>query len=495
LTSTPENSSTQRELKKLEDYWTRHNPVKEDSPRLRSTRKVIFNIKDCFRERSPKTLKHDVKLQQPVIGSEHKSLPESPIPGLLLTTPNTDDSHTSVQSNISTLNKKICSDNTKVLKDVHETFQIEKETKSVSKTVTHDNKFKTDGNKKDCQKDVEPNDVGVAKHDVADTDSSDSDDDDYIPPRKKLRSEVSQDELWEGIPLTISFKRLAPIPKTSAAKTGEDSVQTLTASENKPEGETKSNKAEKDDDKILIPLTKPVKDRVSTHTDICSTEQAFETGIKRKRSMRLKEKLAGTPSKSKTSYVPPEEHSPVVSITRINCSFEPVNKSPKTQFEDGTDCGSNSELNETILYANKDEAENCDSKKAKDCPGENLLTLTLSQILSADNKYDIFQEEMSEEKIDQGKKGKDNEAIEVNNKLSTAVLTDVAPSISKTINDIFKEISEPCCLLKGQSNEKDVARVESTSENPSRITRRSKRLSGNSYAQFSFKLYQIVITE
>lgn len=36
---------------------------------------------------------------------------------------------------------------------------------------------------------------------------------DYIPPRKKLRSEVRTDELWDGIPMTVVFKRLAPINK------------------------------------------------------------------------------------------------------------------------------------------------------------------------------------------------------------------------------------------------------------------------------------------
>ncbi|XP_052231981.1 uncharacterized protein LOC127845222 isoform X2 [Dreissena polymorpha] len=45
---------------------------------------------------------------------------------------------------------------------------------------------------------------------------SDSEDEDYIPRRKKLRSEVTKDELWEGIPLTVTFKRLTPLVKTDS---------------------------------------------------------------------------------------------------------------------------------------------------------------------------------------------------------------------------------------------------------------------------------------
>ena len=55
----------------------------------------------------------------------------------------------------------------------------------------------------------------VTTENIASCDDSDVEDanDDYMPPRKKLRSEITDDELWEGIPLTVSFKRLAPIQK------------------------------------------------------------------------------------------------------------------------------------------------------------------------------------------------------------------------------------------------------------------------------------------
>ncbi|KAH3868949.1 hypothetical protein DPMN_032104 [Dreissena polymorpha] len=57
---TPQNPGilsdhSQREIKKLSDYWSRQSPLAESSPRLRSNRKSLFNIKECLRKSSQST--------------------------------------------------------------------------------------------------------------------------------------------------------------------------------------------------------------------------------------------------------------------------------------------------------------------------------------------------------------------------------------------------------------------------------------------------------
>lgn len=138
--STPD--STQRELKKLEDYWTRNNPVIGDSPRLRSKRKVNFDTEEKIMNTNNKRNLPD----SPVCFSEERNKSDH----LIATAPKEPDFITNI-------------------------------------VPTHSESH--------------------------DTDTSDSDDEDYIPPRKKLRSEITKEELWEGIPLTVTFKRLAPISK------------------------------------------------------------------------------------------------------------------------------------------------------------------------------------------------------------------------------------------------------------------------------------------
>ena len=462
LTLTPENSSTQRELKKLEDYWTRNNPVKEDSPRLRSTRKVIFNIKDCFGERkSPKIHQNEVKPEQSVNTKLQKCLPESPIPIILQA------STTSEINGASKDKKERQSNNPDVPNDVDDRFQTEEDIDSRSD--------KSDQNSKPCKQTKELTINNVATPDVADIDSSDSDDDDYVPPRKKLRSEVSQDELWEGIPLTVSFKRLAPIPKVSSLKTTDDSLKIFPVNVNNSKEEITSTETGRDED--FRHLTKSMTDTIPTDTDNTFSGQTSESGIKRKRSMRLKEKEknTGTLTKSKGTNIFSGEHSPVVRVTRMNNSHKAEDSCSKIQATDVKDSYSKSDMNETILYANKEEVENDETKAGNDNPGETLLSLTLSQILSDDNKGNDLQEVMANGKID------DNEAdettdIEAGNKKSPNCVTS---SFSRTINDIFEEISGSDGLSEEHSNE-DATRSDCVEENsPRMVTRRSRRLSGN----------------
>lgn len=86
---TPQNPGilsdhSQREIKKLSDYWSRQSPLAESSPRLRSNRKSLFNIKECLGKSSQSTpvrkrsRSHDCPEQTGNLTSEN--LPESPFP-------------------------------------------------------------------------------------------------------------------------------------------------------------------------------------------------------------------------------------------------------------------------------------------------------------------------------------------------------------------------------------------------------------------------------
>ena len=89
LNKTPQNPGilsdhSQREIKKLSDYWSRQSPLAESSPRLRSNRKSLFNIKECLGKSSKSTpvrkrsRSHDCPEQTGNLKS--KNLPESPFP-------------------------------------------------------------------------------------------------------------------------------------------------------------------------------------------------------------------------------------------------------------------------------------------------------------------------------------------------------------------------------------------------------------------------------
>ncbi|KAH3730738.1 hypothetical protein DPMN_056731 [Dreissena polymorpha] len=86
---TPQNPGilsdhSQREIKKLSDYSSRQSPLAESSPRLRSNRKSLFNIKECLGKLLQSTLvrkrsrSQDCPEQTGNLTSEH--LPESPFP-------------------------------------------------------------------------------------------------------------------------------------------------------------------------------------------------------------------------------------------------------------------------------------------------------------------------------------------------------------------------------------------------------------------------------
>ena len=291
-----------RELKKLEDYWTRKSPVSEQSPRLRSSAKTNSNqTSDISNQRID--LSKEVDVSSPnrakpgsnnvkVHDSENTevSLPESPVPRRISRRLKINESKSTtskeivsgVESNklitkdsflrydknerlkpsflqISDDKAYVCSNHTN-----HNSHQIKDSpdlrtnTREYLKTCENPdikkpsprgqintrlscrgaenanrdkesyNFFQDPGNcRKNCKSSTKApvyeqgaktniisltdafTDITVKEY--ADSDSDD--DDDYIPPRKKLRSEVTTDELWEGFPLTFSFKRLAPIQK------------------------------------------------------------------------------------------------------------------------------------------------------------------------------------------------------------------------------------------------------------------------------------------
>ncbi|KAH3793741.1 hypothetical protein DPMN_147260 [Dreissena polymorpha] len=86
---TPQNPGilsdhSQREIKKLSDYWSRQSPLAESSPRLRSNRKSLFNTNECLGKLLQSTLvrkrsrSQDCPEQTGNLTSEN--LPESPFP-------------------------------------------------------------------------------------------------------------------------------------------------------------------------------------------------------------------------------------------------------------------------------------------------------------------------------------------------------------------------------------------------------------------------------
>ncbi|MEW8547852.1 MAG: hypothetical protein AB2693_30465 [Candidatus Thiodiazotropha sp.] len=291
-----------RELKKLEDYWTRKSPVSEQSPRLRSSAKTSSSqTSDVVHQ----TLEHS---KETVVSSPNRgepnsnnlkpsdsentdvSLPESPVPRRISQRLKINESNSTITKEIpfGIKSNKLITKDSRLLHDKNERikssflhFSDDKENTCSRHTSnkSHQSKDLPDlgtGTKEHFKKDETadikkqsprrkintrslcpkaetenqdkeiynfPQDLGNSrKNDKLSTytpshqersktnilsltdaftdisikeyaDSDSDDDDDYIPPRKKLRSEVTTDELWEGFPLTFSFKRLAPIQK------------------------------------------------------------------------------------------------------------------------------------------------------------------------------------------------------------------------------------------------------------------------------------------
>ncbi|XP_045193475.2 titin homolog isoform X2 [Mercenaria mercenaria] len=493
ITSTPESTSTQRELKKLEDYWTRNNPVPEDSPRLRSNRKSVFNLKECIGESSyTRTFQKDETRSQQLKTVEQKSLPESPIPKTItqdkcdpfssLTFENCDN------NTISHRNEKTgkCSGSPDIFTNFQERGNEQREIISpacspmtklsqLEPTLDRSKKYGRDAviQNSICQNSIS----GGAATGLTDYDSSDSDDDDYVPPRKKLRSEVSKDELWDGIPLTISFKRLAPISKTTADKTTNDISQTKLVNSRAYKDITSEKQEVLDDTRSLVKLDNFQKHSNRTDPVSCDNDRNCITKIvptdsvqgnsklkenhqrtKRKRSTRLKEKLTAIPV-NKDNFNESITSEDTVPVRVKLCSVAISSNAISQVNEDG---------GETCLR----KLDTTQDKMTNDYQGESLLKLTLSQILSVDNKSDISASISNETK----------DVTEEKTKYECESGTEGTPasvktSISKTINDIFEEISGPNILSQNSSNKTD-ANINNLNENDSRTTRRTRRLSG-----------------
>lgn len=244
-------SPAQRELKKLEDYWTRNSPVLENSPRLRSKRKVVFDVKQCLghgrrsvkgnagKEEEPmvEVNNGNSKIQDQVqVFSEKTNEKNEDNEELTNTVKAKDNAKTKFKNQEEMdlwkeVNYQRDTQDGKHIKplrdcciksEVKESYS-RNETRTRNAVPKKENScFESESKTSEVSVDIPGTSTKEGVHDpvvaALDSgtdlgDSSDEDDEDYIPPRKKLRSEVTDDELWEGFPLTVSFKRLAPIKK------------------------------------------------------------------------------------------------------------------------------------------------------------------------------------------------------------------------------------------------------------------------------------------
>ena len=253
-----------RELRKIQDYWTRKSPSTERSPRLRSS---SHTKSDCTDELTHKATREKDLVKQNNLKGEaasqiicnmkeihESSLPESPVPRNISETLNSVETQISGRRvHVSVTQSKDSNSNQNDAMDIfvskspndrghkHKT-DLPKQNSNITVIRIQSNEEKLveitseSPTKKCCARSasltcdtalspaenlhkssrratVDASD-SLTEIIVKDITESDSDnDDDYIPPRKKLRSEVSTDELWEGFP-SFSFKRLAPIRKS-----------------------------------------------------------------------------------------------------------------------------------------------------------------------------------------------------------------------------------------------------------------------------------------
>ena len=273
-----------RELRKIEDYWTRKSPVTDSSPRLRSSSKAhngnqqahvesthMSNLRDVETLCSSTDPAENDDLNQVNVQQDSTSLPESPVPKRIsqrfienkanvqafsetcsqytestdlkdnqkdslklspcdhsenrkLRTRLLDTQHSKPDTPTDNNNKQIDTQNnlTKPVSTRLRSVKQQSPNRNIPdvEALRTEHKTMTDVEIKHetaenelvtlCRSNYHPTLEELSTKDLAE---SDSEDDDYLPPRKKLRSEVTTDELWEGFPLTFSFKRLAPIRK------------------------------------------------------------------------------------------------------------------------------------------------------------------------------------------------------------------------------------------------------------------------------------------
>ena len=243
-----------RELRKIQDYWTRKSPSSEQSPRLRSSlvnksevnNELISKEKEAFKQNRHK-IEASSQKRCHVQEIHDNSLPESPVPRNASEIEKSVETRRSSRTATVTQSRDSNAEKTDAesMSPKHHglkqkcSFEMQKSNITVIRIKSNHEKLvevtseshtgkpntqttPTEGGNllsaiDKLNKSPKRATVGsdsLTEIIVKDFTESDSDnDDDYIPPRKKLRSEVSRDELWEGFP-SFSFKRLAPIRKS-----------------------------------------------------------------------------------------------------------------------------------------------------------------------------------------------------------------------------------------------------------------------------------------
>ena len=191
--STPDSSK--RELKKLDDYWSRNSPARDQSPRLRSKRKVVFDVKECLGVRRRSSIRTPEKNTTKLKNEKKQADVRENLQEILLPDINECDKTVKEASEY---------ENTLLQVNILAENEINQKEDGIKETsISQVESTKPDTNETVVQQNEEP----ILNLQVADTDSSDSSDEDFIPPRKKLRSEINKDELWEGFPVEVKFKR------------------------------------------------------------------------------------------------------------------------------------------------------------------------------------------------------------------------------------------------------------------------------------------------
>ena len=273
--------------------------------------------------------------------------------------------------------------------------------------------------RKDTEKSFiqKPNKVSREEDLSQDLEGEKRDDEDvgYLPPRKKLRSEVKQDELWEGFPLTVTFKRLTPRCKQIEiiSKTVDDDEKT--GSENGNDDSITNSKLVRNYDTTQDPVchngtvanitNQKAKCRnIFENMEIaCTTKTTDSTATipVLKRSARIQEKNNKTPIKNVDK-----------SQLKANITAETLILRSKKSGIENLQCGKDVEAEITTNTAEslmKDKTENIDTKQnegtlscgkqlsaspnTNDCDRmhsqSECASLSISQILSCDSQVSL----------------------------------------------------------------------------------------------------------
>lgn len=478
-TSTPHSSSTQRELKKLDDCWQRNNPVHEDSPRLRSNGQIMYGVKDCFGEgkRVNRSKNGENKTKESNTNDEG-CLPESPIPNCNRN-PNEKDitSPKNILPYKHEVENSVTDDNTRANNTTNigspNIFnKLPRCYPDAQQSVSPDTKIgginrcspalKCNTKQPETLGNVSIPDMSVPNS-VAESsrlcnpcsnmkqDANDSFDEYYIPPRKKLRSEVAQDELWDGIPLTVSFKRLAPNVEGRTHVSHNIHADSKAYEENEEKHQKEiyniANEASTTTELPTVSVTSyENRGKYTTIKDV-QNNKATPMSIKRKpartimetkRSARLIEKSSETPSKKE-----------------LKCdSVSEDNAFPTHSLHNSTELNVRNEsftMKETLTITNGNAIDGFEtsSEELRDLAAggqsnDNLHPITLSNIPSYESKNGVF-----------GAKENDKLVLKqcVKDIDTDSPVTIEMNSISNTLNSLFEEHTERILSRKRPLNE------------------------------------------